>query len=86
MVCELRLDEDWSGRAEAVDHMIPLSSNVLNKSRGVPRVLPKKVATQSFGSNDQTYFLLACSACNGFKFNRFERDLILKVLRARSGN
>ncbi len=54
-----------------IDHIIPLSSNQLNKEirelKGVPG---KKTATQSFGSNNKENLILACHACNGFKKNK----------------
>lgn len=53
-----------------VDHLIPLSSNLLNKHlRKLTRQKPQKVATQSFGSNNLSNLVLACAKCNGKKKN-----------------
>ena len=60
-----------------LDHLIPLSSNKLNKellgattfrdSEGNFRKAP----TESFGSNGQRNLVLACTNCNSFKQNKF---------------
>ncbi len=54
-----------------IDHVIPLSSNVLNKKRGMQRVGASKVITQSIGSNDPRNLILVCKKCNSDKFNKF---------------
>jgi hypothetical protein len=76
-VCQLRIHPDCSKQQIWVlDHFIPLSSNVLNKTlRRLPRVVNAKVVTQSFGSNHPDNLRLACSRCNAFKMNDLLRWL-----------
>ena len=70
--CQLRL----SPKCEAdknfqVDHIIPLSSNKLNKEiRKIKGPQGKKTSTQSFGSNHPKNLILSCSECNSFKMNK----------------
>jgi len=66
-----------------VDHLIPLSSNKLNKElRHLAAIPGMKVATQSFGSNHPSNLILACHACNSYKKHRLlERDQIMPKLR-----
>jgi 5-methylcytosine-specific restriction endonuclease McrA len=53
------------------DHVIPLSSNVLNKElRHLTRTTSAKVESQSFGSNHPRNLTLACRKCNGLKKHR----------------
>lgn len=55
-----------------VDHFIPLSSNILNKSlRKIKPEKGKKVKTQSFGSNHPNNLIVSCKNCNSFKKHRF---------------
>ncbi len=70
-----------SGRA--VDHLIPLSSNKLNKElRGLAPEAGKKVLTQSFGSNHILNLIPACSNCNNHKKHRFlEPDHLKQILK-----
>jgi 5-methylcytosine-specific restriction endonuclease McrA len=72
-VCQLRLLDDCGlQHGLAVDHLIPLSSNKLNKELRQLAAKPgRKVATQSFGSNDPANLVLACGRCNGYKKHRF---------------
>jgi 5-methylcytosine-specific restriction endonuclease McrA len=82
-VCQLRLVEDCSVKyGLAVDHLIPLSSNKLNKELRQLAAKPgRKVATQSFGSNDLGNLVLACGRCNGYKKHRFlEPSKIREIL------
>ena len=77
--CLLRCHIDCSGTAEHVDHLIPLSSNELNKKlRGMKGVNGKKAPTQSFGSNNRKNFALACARCNSFKKHKFPSIEILQ--------
>lgn len=70
--CELRLASDCDSENLALDHIIPLSSNELNKHlRKMTAPQGKKVPTQSYGSNDPRNFLVACEKCNSFKKHRF---------------
>jgi len=71
-----------------IDHVIPLSSNALNKRlrSGATSRSPdgrlKKVPTQSFGSNHPHNLVLACHNCNSLKKNAFPDGVILRrVLR-----
>lgn len=54
-----------------IDHLIPLSSNKLNKElRCIVPLLRRKVPTQSIGSNHTANLVLACATCNGEKKHR----------------
>lgn len=70
--CQLKLHSDCSKfKKFDVDHVIPLSTNELNKK--LRKILPakgKKVPSQSFGSNDESNLILACSRCNAYKKHR----------------
>ena len=86
-VCQLQFSElcDLNNPTE-VDHVIPLSSNELNKKiRGAkPLSAGKKVAAESFGSNHISNLVLACKRCNAFKKHRFlERDAIRRILESK---
>ncbi|MBI2656917.1 hypothetical protein HYX03_04200 [Candidatus Woesearchaeota archaeon] len=65
-----------------VDHLIPLSSNKLNKIlRGILAEKGKKIKTQSFGSNHINNLIIACSECNSFKKHKFlNRKDIVNIL------
>jgi len=65
----------------AIDHIIPLSTNKLNKELRKVKPLPgRKVLTQSFGSNHINNLILACSKCNGYKKHRLlTKDEINKI-------
>ena len=53
------------------DHIIPLSSNVLNKElRPLTPTTSAKVESQSFGSNHPRNLTLACKKCNALKKHR----------------
>ena len=71
--CQLNLiPECEKDKNIVVDHFIPLSSNILNKIlRNLKPENNKKVKTQSYGSNHQKNFILACGKCNGYKKHRF---------------
>jgi 5-methylcytosine-specific restriction endonuclease McrA len=71
----------------AVDHLIPLSSNKLNKElRHLAPEPGKKVSAQSFGSNDIHNLILACNNCNGHKKHRFlESDRLRTILELKYG-
>ena len=70
--CLLKLDKNClKNKNLQVDHIIPLSSNILNKI--VRKLKPengRKVITQSLGSNHLDNLVLACSKCNGNKKHR----------------
>lgn len=80
-VCQLNTHPDCENNGTVIDHFIPLSSNKLNKKRGLKANPGKKVKTQSFGSNDSRNFVLACRRCNALKQNGFpDKELIHKIL------
>lgn len=56
----------------AVDHIIPLSTNELNKKiRHMKSISQgKKVPTESYGSNHINNLAIACNKCNGYKKNK----------------
>ena len=67
--CQLNLCSDCS-KIESfdVDHFIPLSTNKFNKLlRKLEPEVGKKVASQSFGSNNILNLRIACKRCNSFK-------------------
>jgi 5-methylcytosine-specific restriction endonuclease McrA len=70
--CELHLVADCDSQNLVLDHIIPLSSNELNKHlRKITAPQGKKVPAQSFGANHRENFLVACAKCNNFKKHRF---------------
>ena len=71
--CQLKLFSQCEGSL-VLDHMIPLSSNALNKHiHNIGAERGKKVVTKSFGSNNPENLLLACAKCNDHKKHRFVR-------------
>lgn len=71
--CQLKLLDQCEGNI-VLDHMVPLSSNYLNKYLHKEKAEKgKKVVTQSFGSNHPGNLLLACERCNNYKKHRFVR-------------
>jgi len=83
--CMLHYSKACTGGRGAltIDHLIPLSSNKLNKElrRDVP--LPRrKVPTQSIGSNHMANLVLACATCNGAKKHRLLARAELRRLLA----
>lgn len=81
-VCELACHVDCLGVASQIDHLIPLSSNVLNKNiRKLKPEKHKKVRAQSFGSNNSRNLVNACTRCNAYKKHRFpEPETIVRLL------
>lgn len=80
-VCQLKCHQDCTNSADEVDHLIPLSSNVLNKQlRGFRANNGKKAPTQSFGSNHPTNFVLSCTRCNAFKNNKIPTIDMIKYV------
>ncbi|MBI1387992.1 MAG: hypothetical protein GC154_06050 [bacterium] len=65
-----------------IDHIIPLSTNELNKKiRNLQPERGKKVKTQSFGSNDIKNLIFACKKCNAHKKHLFlEIPILRKIL------
>ncbi len=80
-VCHLAYPDICTVMPDAIDHIIPLSSNILNKQRGVEAKPGKKVLTQSIGSNHPNNFALACNRCNSHKKHRFlEPEHLARVI------
>lgn len=77
--CQLRVHPDCSKeRVWEPDHIIPLSTNELNKKlRHFARISNEKVAAQSFGSNHPKNLTLSCKRCNSFKKHRIILPRIL---------
>ena len=86
-VCQLQFVEGCEiNNPVAIDHVIPLSSNVLNKHlrKSKPLIVGKKVPTESFGSNDLSNLVLACTKCNSNKKHRFlDRERMRRILKAK---
>lgn len=79
--CQLCCHEDCGGVGTVVDHLIPLSSNVLNKTlRGMKATADKKAPTQSFGSNHVDNFVLACRRCNAFKQSKIPTPELISLI------
>ncbi|PHN07818.1 hypothetical protein [Flavilitoribacter nigricans] len=86
LVCMLQLEGCAAESGFAVDHLIPLSTNKLNKElRTIVPPKGKKVPAQSFGSNHIDNLIIACNKCNGHKKHRLlERAQLLSILRAKN--
>tara|TARA_R110002020_G_scaffold52867_3_gene148301 strand:+ start:103 stop:549 length:447 start_codon:yes stop_codon:yes gene_type:complete len=69
----------------AVDHLIPISTNKLNKVlRNLKAEKGKKVKTQSFGSNHIDNLVIACNNCNNYKKHRIlESNEMIPILIAK---
>ncbi len=67
--CQLKIHPDcFKEKSFDVDHFIPLSTNKLNKElRNIKAAKGRKVASQSFGSNDIANLKIACKKCNSYK-------------------
>ena len=70
--CQLKISKECLGSQKLqVEHLIPVSTNKLNKSlRNLKAPPGKKVPTQSFGSNHISNLVLACEKCNSLKKHR----------------
>lgn len=88
--CQLQLVNGCTNTPDHVDHLIPLSSNELNKKLrniGTSKINSKlkKVPSQSFGSNNPVNFVLACASCNQHKKHRLpDKSLLSRVFAQRS--
>ena len=82
-ICMLNFHADCTNSADQVDHLIPLSSNILNKTiRALKAEKGKKVTAQSLGSNNYRNLLLSCSRCNAAKKHHIpDNKLLNKVMR-----
>lgn len=87
-VCMLGTDLCDLSSGFAVDHIIPLSSNKLNKRlRNLKAEPGKKVKTQSFGSNNMENLIIACSRCNNHKKHRLlSREKIYHIFKEKTQN
>jgi hypothetical protein len=83
--CMLNLDGCNIQSGIAVDHLIPLSSNKLNKEiRNLSAEKGRKVKTQSFGSNHINNLVIACNNCNNSKKHRIlSSDKMNQVLQVK---
>lgn len=82
--CQLKIHPDCSvEKIWEPDHIIPLSSNVLNKKlRGLDTEPGKKVLSQSFGSNNPRNLTLSCKRCNRFKKHNFlDSEVVLRLIK-----
>jgi 5-methylcytosine-specific restriction endonuclease McrA len=80
--CQLRIHPECTNNGILEpDHIIPLSSNVLNKElRKMTGTVGAKVEPQSFGSNHPRNLTLACKRCNAFKKHRILTGDVLRRL------
>jgi 5-methylcytosine-specific restriction endonuclease McrA len=85
--CQLRVSPDCTGTSNLqVEHLIPISTNKLNKIiRKVKAEPGKKVPTQSFGSNNISNLTLACNNCNSLKKHRLPDEFpeVVELIRKR---
>ena len=85
--CMLHFKVCDSNSGFAVDHLLPLSTNQLNKK--LRRIKPergKKVRTQSIGSNHWDNLVIACNKCNGYKKQRLLKGKeLLEILNKKTG-
>ena len=67
----------------AVDHLIPISTNKLNKElRQLKAEQGRKVITQSLGSNHIDNLVISCNNCNNYKKHRIlERNKLIHILK-----
>lgn len=68
-----------------VDHLIPLSTNKLNKElRKFKPESDKKVTSQSFGSNHIDNLVIACAKCNSHKNHKIlEAELFTRIFKVK---
>jgi 5-methylcytosine-specific restriction endonuclease McrA len=82
--CQLNYDCCDESTGFEVDHIFPLSTNVLNKRlRKMPAPEGKKVPAQPIGSNNRANLILACKKCNGHKMHRLIKVKVLKRILER---
>lgn len=80
--CGLRIHPDCTiDKDLQIDHIIPLSSNELNKQiRQLPPEKGKKVKTQSWGSNYIGNLMFACPKCNNRKKHKFMVPAVMPMV------
>ena len=82
--CQLNYDCCDESTGFEVDHIFPLSTNVLNKRlRNMPAPEGKKVPAQPIGSNNRVNLILARRKCNGHKKHRLIKVKALKRILER---
>jgi 5-methylcytosine-specific restriction endonuclease McrA len=67
-----------------IDHIIPLSSNSLNKALRHMKAVEKgrKVKSESYGSNDMNNLILVCKPCNQHKKHRLlNKEVYQEIFR-----
>jgi 5-methylcytosine-specific restriction endonuclease McrA len=66
-----------------IDHLIPLSTNQLNKEiRNLKPAPGKKVQSQSLGSNNPNNLIIACNKCNAHKKHKLlTREIIARIFK-----
>lgn len=83
--CGLNLDCCDNSSGFVVDHIIPLSSNILNKT--LRKIIPqkgRKTPSQSFGSNHIMNLTLSCNSCNNFKKHKFlDRNKMIEIMKVK---
>jgi 5-methylcytosine-specific restriction endonuclease McrA len=84
-ICQLRYTPLCdSSYGLVLDHIIPLSTNVLNKKlRALTPQAGKKVVSQTFGSNHPDNLALACVGCNSHKKHKLLKREELQSIFAR---
>ena len=68
------------GIAEVVDHVVPLSSNRVQKTLGLRAAPGHKVQTQSLGSAHISNLVGACRPCNLKKIQTLDGEMIRRML------
>ena len=82
--CQLKYECCDESTGFEVDHIFPLSTNVLNKRiRKLPAPEGKKVPAQAIGSNNPLNLILACKKCNGHKKHGLIEVEVLKGILER---
>jgi 5-methylcytosine-specific restriction endonuclease McrA len=88
--CQLKLSPTCSGiQCLQVEHLIPISTNKLNKKlRNIKASPGKKVPTQSYGSNHLSNLILACEKCNSMKKHRLpdEFPVVIELIKKRAND
>lgn len=80
--CMLRMECCDLDSGISIDHLIPLSTNKLNKElRNLKPAKFKKIKSQSFGSNHMNNLIIACTNCNNHKKHKIlDRNELLEIL------
>ena len=82
--CMLQLGDCDINSGIAIDHLIPISTNKLNKEiRKLKAEKGKKVKAQSFGSNHINNLVIACNNCNNSKKHRLLDKETMQIILER---